>query len=40
MADKAEKAARIAGKREGKLSVGEYIALADSLSAKTCREME
>ena len=40
MAGKAEKAARIAGKREGKLSISEYIALADSLSAKTCREME
>ena len=40
MAGKAECAARIAGKREGKLSVAEYIALADSLSAATCADPE
>ena len=40
LADNAGAARRIALKREGKLSVKEYIALADSLNATVSREVE
>ena len=38
--DNAAAAKRIAAKREGKLSIKEYIALTDSLNAKVTREVE
>ena len=40
LAGNAEAARRISQKREGKLSIREYIALADSLNAKTSRDLE
>jgi hypothetical protein len=40
LAGNAESARRISQKRDGKLSVREYIALADSLNAKVSRDLE
>ena len=40
LCDNAAAAKRIAAKREGKLSIKEYIALTDSLNAKVTREVE
>ena len=40
LCDNAGAAKRIAAKREGKLSIKEYIALTDSLNAKVTREVE